>query len=549
MIISKEKMVIELEENVDKLILEIQELLKVKELLINSSQYKLLYGKTQMIGEEQENIRARLEHSQNISRIAQDIVGGIYDECATEEQKKSTVFILNKTKELLYTEIGSLGHDIGHTPFGHNGERTVNEFIQKITDQEQINKIIQKRIKYFGKRYEEAQGHIGDHVTLSFEHNEQSALLFYELLNNGEINLDIIDRDRIVKAILAHSTTRVTECPEDLVAQVIRHTDKIEYRNMDFDEVGKYIKPEKYTNRAYAEKTSKERIEIIKKDLIKEAIQKGKIDDNMKSLEELKQLRKDYEHLIFFLEDGRKGLLTSENIERNRAILSKLLEYYYNNPDKIYDKYLYTISPINTSQKGKIKSVYDNDKDDDITKVERTINFILSMDNKRVKNKYLQLVKQRIIKEEGIEPVTKEEIEAIRQKEEEDKIKKWQAKELEKSSQPHTENEIRNMIRMGEANFVNEMLTQEGLEKIYNSKRKMEEENTLDILLYEQMEKADLARKYKRKERNYDAINEILGKPLLSEEERRRKAARQVKEKWQQQQGSQGEQADGPEGR
>ncbi len=118
MVISKGKMKIQLEENIDKLNAEIEELLKIRQTLVNSSSYRLLYGKTQMIGEEKgKNVRARLEHSQNISQIAQGIVAGIYEECATEEQKTSLVFELNKTKELLYTDICSLAHDLGHAPF------------------------------------------------------------------------------------------------------------------------------------------------------------------------------------------------------------------------------------------------------------------------------------------------------------------------------------------------------------------------------------------------------------------------------------------------
>ena len=88
MVIQKGNMTIQLEENIDKLNTEIQELLKVKKLLIQSSSFKLLYGKTQA-GEEKEfdSIRSRLEHSLNIAKISQRIVSEIYDNCATEEQK------------------------------------------------------------------------------------------------------------------------------------------------------------------------------------------------------------------------------------------------------------------------------------------------------------------------------------------------------------------------------------------------------------------------------------------------------------------------------
>ena len=118
MVISKGKMRIELEENIDKLNNEIEELLKLKQMLVNSQDYKLLYGKTQMTGEAKDKkIRSRLEHSQNMAQISQAILEGIYNKCATEEQKASNIFKLNMTKELLYVDICSLAHDLGHSPF------------------------------------------------------------------------------------------------------------------------------------------------------------------------------------------------------------------------------------------------------------------------------------------------------------------------------------------------------------------------------------------------------------------------------------------------
>ena len=130
MVLKKGNMIIPLEDNIDKLYREIEELLKVKQMLTQSPSYKLLYGKTQATEEREfEAIRSRLEHSQNISQISQSIVAGIYDTCATEEQKNSEIFVLNRKKELLYTEICALSHDLGHTPFGHEGERTINHLL------------------------------------------------------------------------------------------------------------------------------------------------------------------------------------------------------------------------------------------------------------------------------------------------------------------------------------------------------------------------------------------------------------------------------------
>ncbi len=553
MMIKKGNMSIQLKENVNELNLEIEELLKVKELLIQSSSYKLLYGKTQ--SSEQKNtqiIRSRLEHSQNISEIAQSIISGIYDECATEEQKKSEIFILNKKKELLYTEICSLAHDLGHTPFGHDGERTINHFMQEINDTEQIDAIIAKRIKCFGNDYEEEQGHIGSDITLSFEHNEQSALIFYDLLHNGTIDLEHIDANRMITAILAHSTTRVPEPPKDLVAQAIRHTDKIEYKNMDFSELGNYIKLEKFKNPDFAQKTSQERIYEIVAKIVKEAIQKGKITDHMDALQNLEELRKSYENVIYFLEEGTKGLLTAENVVRNRLIVEKLLSYYYKNPEQIHTKYYSKVTPLNLSVQDSIRSTFDTLENSDCTNIEKSVNFILSMDNDKIKKHYLKLVRQRIVTGEGVEPITQGDFELVKKTLEEDKIEQFRAKEFAKSRQPHTRKEIRNIIRAKDERFKNEMLTPQGLATIEATKRKIAEEANLDFALCEQMEQADLARKYKREEKIDIAVLDSLIRttPKLSEEERRHQSAMKVKEQWQSHNPSApGEDEEGPGGR
>lgn len=540
MVIEKGNMIIPLEENIEQLNSEIEELLKVKDLLIHSSSYKLLHGKTQ-VSEERDStfIRSRLEHSQNISHIAQSIIGKIYDECATEQQKKSQVFLLNKKRELLYADITSLSHDLGHTPFGHDGERSINRFMQGITDKEQINAIIQKRIECFGLDYEMAQGHIGNDVTLSFEHNEQSALLFYDLLHSGNIDLSAINANKIIMAILSHSTTRVPECPNDLVAQVIRLADKIEYRNMDFEELGPFIKTEKFQNSAFTQKDSNERIDNVIHNLVEEALEKGKIDDNMSSLKTLKQFRKDYENLIFFLNDGTRGLLTSENMVRNRLIIQKLLDYYYQNPEQINPKsiptkHYFKVTPINPAVKESVHSIYDTEESKDSTNVEKVIHFIIGMDNKKIRSQYLKLVKQRIVTGKGVEPITQEDFETGRKFQEEERIKSFESQEFNTSTQPHTKQEIRNIVTSRDSKFIREMLTSEAFTTMEATKAKIKEDAELDLALCEQMEQADLARKYKREEKitptMLDGIIKVPQK--ASEEERRHQAALDVKKNW-----------------
>lgn len=533
MVIKKGKMVIKLEDDVNKVNLQIEELLKVKQMLIDSSAYKLLYGKTQTIGDKEQSAkRARLQHSQNISKIAQNIIVEIYEKCATDEQKETMIFEANKVREMLYVDICSLAHDLGHTPYGHNGERSINKFIQNIKDNKQIEQIIKRRIECFGIEYEEAQGHIGEDVVLSFEHNEQSALTFYNLLKNSNINLELIDLPRIINAILSHSTTRVTKCPKDIVAQIVRQTDKIEYITMDYYELKDYIKPIK-------DITIGENLQDVQKAIVQEAIEKGKINDDMNVMKGLRKFRKKYEETIFFLDEGKKGLLTSENIERNRVIISKLLEYYYQNTSKIYDKTIYRIKPINSNVEGNIRAVYNSMLDVSLTRLERTINYILSMDNMRAEREYLRLVKQRILTGNGIEPVMEEELQLIRKEQENEKVEQLIAQEYGKTAQPHTIQEMRNIVKRNDDKFMEKQLTEEGYRVIEETKEMIEREKRIDRILYEQMDFADIARKHEseRGKAEPGVIDKIIGERNISESERIESAKMNAKNNWEYKEG------------
>ena len=91
------------------------------------------------------------------------------------------------------------------------------------------------------------------------------------------------------------------------------------------------------------------------------------------------------------------------------------------------------------------------------------------------------------------------------------------------------------MLRAKDSKFI-EDLTPEGRKVMEQTAKKVEEKAQIDNLLYEQMEQADLARKYNRKTIQPEIVSEMIGeKPKLSEEERRKQAALEVKEKWKKQ--------------
>ena len=143
--------------------------------IIHCKSFRRLKHKTQVfLSPEGDHYRTRLTHTLEVSQIARTIA-----RC------------LNLNEDL--TEAIALGHDLGHTPFGHAGERV----LEKLT------------------------GH--------FEHCEQS-LRVVELLENGTgLNLTYEVRD----GILNH---RKSSKPKTLEGMVVNLSDRIAYINHDIDD-------------------------------------------------------------------------------------------------------------------------------------------------------------------------------------------------------------------------------------------------------------------------------------------------------------------------
>lgn len=82
-----------------------------KDRVLYSKAFRRLMGKTQVfLSCSDDHIRNRLTHTLEVSEIA-----------------KITARALNLNEDL--TEAIALGHDLGHTPFGHVGERVLSEIM------------------------------------------------------------------------------------------------------------------------------------------------------------------------------------------------------------------------------------------------------------------------------------------------------------------------------------------------------------------------------------------------------------------------------------
>lgn len=91
--------------------------------LLHSPSFRRLQGKTQLFpGHESDFFRNRLTHSLEVAQIAKGIAQKLNVQC--EEFKAHPI-------DLDLVEFAGLAHDLGHPPFGHNGERALDDCMRQ----------------------------------------------------------------------------------------------------------------------------------------------------------------------------------------------------------------------------------------------------------------------------------------------------------------------------------------------------------------------------------------------------------------------------------
>ena len=189
--------------------------------IIHSKSFRRLQFKTQVfVAPEGDHYRTRLTHTLEVSQVARSIARG-----------------LRLNEDL--TEAIALGHDLGHTPFGHIGERTMNRLIGG-----------------------------------GFRHNEQSLRVVEVLEGKGGLNLTWEVRD----GILNHSGNGRAATLE---GRVVGKADRIAYINHDIDDALRagIIRPHELPPDALKVlgKTHGERIEAMISDIVSESEKAGDI--------------------------------------------------------------------------------------------------------------------------------------------------------------------------------------------------------------------------------------------------------------------------------
>lgn len=252
--------------------------------IIHSKAFRRLMHKTQVfIASEEDHFRTRLTHTIEVSQIARTI---------------GRALILNE--DLI--EAISLGHDLGHTPFGHNGEASLAEI------------------------------HPG-----GFKHNIQS-LRVVEILEgtNGPNGRGMNLTKEVRDGILNHSGKGM---PFTLEGQVVKTSDRIAYINHDIDDairngsIHNSDIPKECVD--YLGKDHSQRVNTMVIDMIKNSWCKEKVVMSEECLYYTDILRNFMFENVYLNESVKK----EEDLEWVNLIIQKLYEYYLKKPQELPEEH------------------------------------------------------------------------------------------------------------------------------------------------------------------------------------------------------------------
>mgnify|MGYP000224728284 CR=1 FL=1 len=248
--------------------------------VIHCASFRRLKHKTQVfLSPDGDHYRTRLTHTLEVSQIARTIARA-----------------LRLNEDL--TEAIALGHDLGHTPFGHAGERTLNRL-----------------------------------SPVGFEHNVQSLRVVDSIEKNGEgLNLTWEVRD----GILHHTGSPAAT----LEGRVVHISDRIAYINHDIDDAvhAGVLRDEDIPSeiRAVLGETYTARINTLVTDIVAnsvdspELLMSEEVEDAMSSL-------RDFLFARVYTNPDVKGEETKAD-----GMIASLYEFYRANPDMMPMQYIET---------------------------------------------------------------------------------------------------------------------------------------------------------------------------------------------------------------
>jgi len=248
--------------------------------IIHCKSFRRLKHKTQVfLSPEGDHYRTRLTHTLEVSQVGRTI---------------SRALRLNED----LTEAIALGHDLGHTPFGHAGERALNEI-----------------------------------CPLGFEHDKNSVRVA-QYLEKGFKGLNL------TKEVLDGFANHTWEGkPATLEGQVVRYADVIAYINHDIDDAirGGILEDIPVEFKKALGETHSKRITVMITDIIKNSIEKPSISMSEEILQATLELKKFMFSNVYF------GSVAKKEEGKAEELVKQLYLYYVENPDKLPDFYKNTL--------------------------------------------------------------------------------------------------------------------------------------------------------------------------------------------------------------
>ena len=247
--------------------------------IVHSKSFRRLMHKTQVfLKPEGDHYRTRMTHTLEVGRIARTIGRALW---------------LNE--DLI--EAISLGHDLGHTPFGHAGELALT-----------------------------------DAMGVPFCHNEQSLRVVDRLERDGE-GLNLTYETRM--GIVGHTGPRI---PETLEGQIVRLSDRIAYINHDIDDAiraGILRNGEIPTSISdVLGGTHRDRINTLVENVIRTFQETGEIGMEPEVSKAMQALRE------FMFEHVYRNPVAKGEESKAKRIIRELYRYYIDNPNKIPPDFL-----------------------------------------------------------------------------------------------------------------------------------------------------------------------------------------------------------------
>ena len=246
--------------------------------ILHSKAFRRLKGKTQVfLAPEGDHYRTRLTHTLEVPQNARTIAKA-----------------LRLNEDL--TEAIALGHDLGHTPFGHAGERELDRICSD-----------------------------------GFHHQLQSVRVVEKLEKNGRgLNLTKEVRD----GIRNHSTAGH---PATLEGKIVRLCDKIAYVNSDIDDAvrGQVIREKDLPESCVRVlgSTLRERLNTLIHDIVSKSMGKNDIIMSDEKNEALLKLRK------FMFDNVYVNSAAKSEEGKAERMIGQLFEYYISHVEELPEEY------------------------------------------------------------------------------------------------------------------------------------------------------------------------------------------------------------------